>query len=46
VYSVISPGDFGIALVGFVLLNVWQAPPLIVVAISAPGGIVVAVLVA
>jgi chromate transporter len=41
--SVKSPGDFGIALVGFVLLTAWQAPPLVVVAISALGGIVLAV---
>jgi chromate transporter len=37
--SVKTPGDFGIALVGFVLLTVWRAPPLIVVGISAIGGI-------
>jgi chromate transporter len=37
--SVRSPGDFGIALVGFVLLAVWRAPPLLVVLISALGGI-------
>ena len=37
--SVKGPGDFGIALVGFVLLTVWKAPPLAVVIISALGGI-------
>jgi chromate transporter len=37
--AVKSPGDFGLALVGFVLLTVWQAPPLVVVAIGALGGI-------
>jgi chromate transporter len=37
--SVKGPGDFGIALVGFVLLTAWQMPPLVVVAISALGGI-------
>jgi chromate transporter len=37
--AVKTPGDFALALVGFVLLAVWQAPPLIVVAISALGGI-------
>jgi chromate transporter len=42
--SVKTPGDFGIALVGFVLLTVWRAPPLVVVIVSALGGIVVAVL--
>lgn len=36
--SVKGPGDFGIALVGFVLLIVWKAPPLAVVVISALGG--------
>jgi chromate transporter len=36
--SVKGPGDLGIALVGFVLLTVWQAPPLFVVGISALGG--------
>jgi hypothetical protein len=35
--SVHAPGDFGIALVGFVLLTVWRAPPLVVVVISALG---------
>jgi chromate transporter len=37
--AVKTPGDFGLALVGFVLLVVWHAPPLVVVAISALGGI-------
>ncbi len=40
--AVKAPGDFGLALVGFVLLTVWQTPPLIVVAISALGGIALA----
>ena len=40
--SVNRPGDFGIALVGFVLLTVWRAPPLLVVVISALGGIALA----
>ncbi len=40
--SVNSPGDFGIALVGFVLLTVWRAPPLLVVVVSALGGIALA----
>ena len=40
--SVKGPGDFGIALVGFVLLTAWKAPPLIVVAISAVGGVALA----
>ncbi len=37
--SVKTPGDFAIALVGFVLLTVWRAPPLVVVIVSALGGI-------
>ncbi len=40
--AVKAPGDFGLALVGFVLLTVWQAPPLVVVVISALGGIALA----
>ena len=40
--SVRTPGDFGIALVGFVLLAAWRAPPLLVVIISALGGIALA----
>jgi chromate transporter len=36
--SVHSSRDFGIALVGFVLLVVWRAPPLVVVAFSAVAG--------
>ena len=38
------PGDLGIALVGFVLLTAWRAPPLLVVVISALGGIAMAAL--
>jgi chromate transporter len=34
--------DFGIALVGFVLLVAWRAPPLIVVAFSAAAGVATA----
>jgi chromate transporter len=41
VTSVKSGGDFGIALVGFVLLTVWRAPPLVVVAASALGGMLI-----
>jgi chromate transporter len=37
--AVMTPGDFALALVGFVLLTVWHAPPLVVVAMSALGGI-------
>ncbi|HTQ71786.1 MAG TPA: chromate efflux transporter [Acidocella sp.] len=37
--AVKTPGDFAIALLGFVLLTVWKAPPLLVVAVSAAGGV-------
>ncbi len=37
--SIKAPADFAIALVGFVLLTVWHAPPLVVVTISAIGGV-------
>jgi chromate transporter len=37
--SINTPADFAIALVGFVLLTVWRAPPLVVVSISAIGGV-------
>jgi chromate transporter len=40
--SVQAPGDFAVALVGFVLLTAWRAPPLVVVIISAIGGILLA----
>ena len=40
--SVKTPGDFGLALVGFVLLTVWRAPPLLVVVVGALGGIALA----
>jgi chromate transporter len=40
--SIRTPGDFGIALIGFVLLTVWRAPPLVVVIVSALGGIALA----
>jgi chromate transporter len=39
--SIRTPGDFGIALVGFLLLTVWRAPPLLVVIISALGAIAI-----
>jgi chromate transporter len=39
--SVSGPDDFAIALAGFVILTVWRAPPLIVVALSALGGIAI-----
>ena len=37
--AVKTPADFGLALVGFILLTVWQAPPVVVVALGAVGGI-------
>ena len=40
--SVRTPGDFGVALVGFVLLVAWRAPPLVVVLVSAAGGVALA----
>lgn len=40
--SVRAPQDFAIAVVGFVLLTVWRAPPLVVVALGAIGGIALA----
>jgi chromate transporter len=38
--SVKTPGDFGVALAGFVLLTVWRVPPLAVVILGALGGVV------
>lgn len=40
--SVKTPGDFAIVLVGFVLLAAWRAPPLVVVVVSALGGMALA----
>jgi chromate transporter len=37
--AVQSAGDFAVALVGFVLLVAWRAPPLVVVCLSALGGV-------
>jgi len=42
--SVHSTHDFGIALVGFVLLVAWRAPPLLVVAFSAAAGAAMAMI--
>ena len=36
--SVKTPGDFGVALVGFMLLTIWRLPPLVVVIASAFAG--------
>ena len=40
--SVKTRADFGVALVGFVLLILWRAPPLLVVVIGAVAGITLA----
>jgi chromate transporter len=40
--SVQAPGDFAVALVGFVLLTAWRVPPLVVVIVSAIGGVLLA----
>jgi chromate transporter len=40
--SVKTPEDFGVALVGFVLLTAWRAPPLFVVVVGAFGGMALA----
>jgi chromate transporter len=37
--SVKVPADFGLALVAFILLTVWRLPPLVVVILSAIGGV-------
>ena len=42
--TVHSPRDLGVALVGFVLLTAWRAPPLVVVAFSAAAGTVMSFL--
>ena len=40
--AVNGPGDFALALLGFILLTVWRLPPLVVVIISALGGVALA----
>lgn len=40
--SVDTTGDFAVVLIGFVLLTMWRAPPLLVVIISALGGMALA----
>jgi len=42
--SVKGSGDFAIALIGFVLLVAWRAPPLVVVVTGALGGIALALI--
>jgi chromate transporter len=40
--SVKTPRDFSLALVGFVLLTAWRAPPLVVVILTALGAVILA----
>jgi chromate transporter len=40
--AVKTPGDLAVAVVGFVLLMAWRAPPLLVVIVSACGGMALA----
>ena len=40
--SVHTPADFGIAILGFVLLTAWRASPLVVVIVGALGGVICA----
>ena len=40
--SVKTPGEYAIVLVGFILLTVWRAPPILVVIMSGLSGIVLA----
>lgn len=42
--AISGPGPFGLALVAFVLLVAWRMPPLLVVAVGAVGGMLLAVL--
>jgi chromate transporter len=42
--SVHTPGDFGLALVGFALLAAWRAPPLLVVIINVMAGVTLALM--
>ena len=42
--AVQGPRDFAMALVGFILLVGWKAPPVVVVAVSALGGVAFALL--
>lgn len=44
VTSVSTPGDFGVALLGFILLTVWRVPPLWVVVSGALAGVALTLL--
>ena len=37
--AILDLRDFALALVGFVLLTVWHAPPWVIVALSAAAGV-------
>lgn len=41
--AILTPRDFALALTGFVLLTVWKAPPWMVVALCAAGGVLAAI---
>jgi chromate transporter len=42
--SVKSSGDFAVAFVGFILLIIWRAPPVVVVVLGALSGIALTLL--
>jgi chromate transporter len=42
--AVRTPADFAVALAGFVLLTAWRSPPLLVVIVSACGGMALALM--
>jgi chromate transporter len=42
--AVLGPRDFAVALVGFILLVGWKAPPVVVVGVSGLGGVAFALL--
>jgi chromate transporter len=42
--GITSPGDFALAIAGFLLLYMWQTPPWLVVVLSAAGGALIATL--
>jgi chromate transporter len=42
--AVQGPQDFAVAMVAFILLMAWKAPPVVVVAVSALGGAAFAML--
>jgi chromate transporter len=42
--AILGPRDFALALVAFCLLTAWQAPPWLVVALTAAGGVALSLL--